>query len=409
MIGAAVDLRLDVDPARLSHDERIAFLERLEEFRSSIDAAQQVTLAELARENDAEDRSKQWVREELAGIFSVAPTTAGCRMHDAVTLTTRLPKTMDRLVDGSIRFWHAKVLVEACQQLDDDTVAKLENKVIAKAPEQSIGEFRTTVRKAVLRLDPRLAQQKQKDAFAQRRISGRADEHGMTGVYAYLRADHAAALLTAVDAHASALPDDGRTSDQKRADVFADLGAAMLQTAPVTWQGRRPAIQVSVALSTLLGADEQPGDLAGYGPIPAALAREIAHDPTGTWRRLVTDPLGRLIRCGTERYRPPAALRDHVIAEHATCTFYGCRRQGCRGELDHVIPWPEPPGTVAENLQTPCKRHHDLKHNTDWTVRKREDGVTWIAPNGREYFKPIHAYPVDHTRGFAADPDPPPF
>jgi hypothetical protein len=397
-----------VDPARLSHDERIDLLERTEQFRSSIDALQQSTVAELARESDAEDRSKEWVRDELAGIFSVAPTTAGARMHDAVTLTTRLPLTMDRLVDGSIRFWHAKVMVEACQQLDDDTVAALERTVVDKAVEQSIGEFRSTVKRAVLRLDPRRAAQQHKDAFAERRISGRPDEHGMTGVYAYLRADHAAALLTAVDAHAAGLPKDERTADQRRADVFADLGAAMLNSAQVTWQGRRPAVQVSVALSTLLCADEQPGELAGYGPIAASLAREIATDPTGTWRRLVTDPLGRLVRCGTETYRPPAALRDHVIADHATCTFFGCRRLGCRGEQDHVIPWPAPPGTVAENLHPPCKRHHDLKQH-GWSVRKREDGVTWTAPTGREYFTPVHAYPVDHTRGFTADPDPPPF
>jgi hypothetical protein len=147
-------------------------------------------------------------------------------------------------------------------------------------------------------------------------------------------------------------PKDERTADQRRADVFADLGAAMLNAAPVKWQGRR----------------------------------------------LVTDPLGRLVRCGTETYRPPAALRDHVIAQHATCTFFGCRRQGCRGELDHVIPWPAQPGTVAENLQPSCKRHHDVKHHTEWTVHKREDGVTWISPTGREYLRPVHAYPVDHPR-----------
>jgi hypothetical protein len=404
-----VDLRLDVNPARLSHDERIDLLEELERLRSSIDAVQQMTLAELAREGDAHHRSKEWVREEIAGVLSVAPVTAGSRLHDAITLTTRLPLTMDRLVDGSIRFWHAKVLIEACGALDDAVVAELERKVIGKAADESIGEFRSRVRRAVSRLDPRGEEAKHRDALAQRRVSARADEHGMSGVFAYLRADQAAALMTGIDAHASALPDDGRTADQKRADVLADLGAAMLSTATVAWQGRKPAVQVSVALSTLLGADEQPGELAGYGPIPASMARAIAHDPTGTWQRLVTDPLGRLIRCGTERYRPPAALRDHVLAEYGTCTFYGCRRQGCRGELDHVTPFPSLPGTVAENLQPACQRHHKVKHETDWTVKKRPDGVVWISPTGREYERPVHRYPVDHTRGFTADPDPPPF
>ena len=53
-----------------------------------------------------------------------------------------------------------------------------------------------------------------------------------------------------------------------------------------------------VALSTLLGFDEQPGELAGYGPIPADLARRMAADPTGTWTRLVTDELGQLVDYG---------------------------------------------------------------------------------------------------------------
>ena len=411
-VNGDVDLRLDVDPARLSHDERIELLERLEEFRSNIDAAEQMTLAELAREGDAEYRSREWVREEVAGVLSIAPGTAGGRLHDATTLTTRLPATLDRLVDGSIRFWHAKVLIEACTGLGDELVAKLERKVIGHAAEESIGEFRGRVKRALARLDPKRSEDKHREAIKDRRVSMRADEDGMAGVFAYLRADAAAALMTAVDAHAAALPKDDRTSDQKRADVLADLGAAMLSSAPVRWQGRKPTVQVSIALSTLIGADEQPGQLDGYGPIPASMAREIAHDPTGTWRRIITDPLGRLIRCGTETYRPPAPLRDHVIAEHKSCTFYGCRRQGCRGELDHVIPFPQPPGTVAENLHPLCERHHHLKHQTDWTVKKRSDGLTWIAPTGREHFKPVHAYPVDHTGGGYdpdPDPDPPPF
>lgn len=409
-MNGVLELWLDVDPARLTHDERIELLERTEEFRSSIDALQQLTLAELSREGDAEDRAKEWVREEVAGIFSVAPITAGVRMHDAVTLTTRLPSTMDRLVDGSIRFWHAKVLVEACTGVADELAAKLERKVLDKALTESISEFRQTVKRALTRLDPRGAHEKHRQSYRDRRVSLRADENGMAGVYAYLRADHAMALMTGVDAHAASLADDGRTADQKRADVFADLGAAMLNSATVKWQGRRPAVQVSVSLSTLLGGDDQPGELAGYGPIPASMARAIAHDPSGTWRRLITDPLGRLIRCGTQTYRPPQQLRDHVIAEQPTCTFFGCRRPACRGELDHVIPWPQPPGTVAENLGPPCKRHHDLKHQTDWTVKKRRDGFVWLSPTGREYFKPVHAYPVDHTGGgFDPDPDPPPF
>jgi hypothetical protein len=41
-------------------------------------------------------------------------------------------------------------------------------------------------------------------------------------------------------------------------------------------------------------------------PITAQHARDLAADPTGTWRRLLTDPIfGQVIDYGTTRYRPP--------------------------------------------------------------------------------------------------------
>lgn len=73
--------------------------------------------------------------------------------------------------------------------------------------------------------------------------------------------------------------------------MFVD---AVLSGVPIdglpTAQGRAPAIEVRVGLQTLLGLDDEPGDLAGYGPIPAGLARDLAGDRTGTWRRVLTDP-----------------------------------------------------------------------------------------------------------------------
>src|SRR6185503_12962815 len=51
----------------------------------------------------------------------------------------------------------------------------------------------------------------------------------------------------------------------------------------------RPAIQVVVSADTLLGLDDQPAQLTGYGPITAQTARRLAADESGTWRRLLTD------------------------------------------------------------------------------------------------------------------------
>jgi hypothetical protein len=89
-------------------------------------------------------------------------------------------------------------------------------------------------------------------------------------------------------------------------------------------------VNVTVALSTLLGYDEQAGEIDG-GPVPNDLLLRIAPGgppacggESGTWKRLVTDHLGRLIDHGRSTYRPPADLKKFVIARDRTCRFPHC-------------------------------------------------------------------------------------
>ena len=39
----------------------------------------------------------------------------------------------------------------------------------------------------------------------------------------------------------------------------------------------------------------------------------------------------------------------------------GCNRQAINCDLDHTVPWPAEPGTVAANLGPLCRGHHNLK------------------------------------------------
>ena len=45
-------------------------------------------------------------------------------------------------------------------------------------------------------------------------------------------------------------------------------------------------MNVTVPFTTLIGATDQPGELAGYGPITAEVGRRIAGD--AVWRRVLT-------------------------------------------------------------------------------------------------------------------------
>ena len=247
----------------------------------------------------------------------------------------------------------------------------------------------------------------------------------MAWVNAHLDAAGAQTVMTAVNAVAKKLAEhaetdgghDCRSADQLRADALVVICAAVLndQVPGVpkvgTWQGQRPQIQVTVALSTLLGLDDQPGELAGYGPITAQAARRLAADPTGTWHRLIHDEQGRLIDYGRTRYRPPQDLTDHVIARDRTCRGPGCHRDARRTELDHLTPWADGGETNAANLAPVCPRHHHLKHDAGWTTTRHPDGhTTWTTPSGRTHHRPAEQLPIDHTLDPAGDDDtPPPF
>ncbi|HEY9391436.1 MAG TPA: DUF222 domain-containing protein, partial [Mycobacteriales bacterium] len=149
--------------------------------------------------------------------------------------------------------------------------------------------------------------------------------------------------------------------------------------------GLRPLVHVTVSALTLAGADDKPAVLDGYGPIPAAYARAIASDPTGTWKRLITDPIdGSLLEHSRHTYRPPAALDDLVRARDGQCRFPGCQHPAHRADLDHTIPWPTGP-TTPGNLGALCRHHHRLKHHTTWRLTQTNGRFHWTSPTGRRY------------------------
>jgi hypothetical protein len=169
----------------------------------------------------------------------------------------------------------------------------------------------------------------------------------------------------------------------------------------------------------LMGLDEQAGVLAGYGPIPAGLARELAGD--ATWRRLLTDPLsGQLLDLGRHTYRPSAALAEFVRARDHRCLFPGCSRPADACDLDHRTPHPHGP-TTAENLGCLCRHHHRLKHEGGWKLEYRDGVYVWTAPTGMQYTTtpeptaqpqpPPPAEPEQKPEPERADPndEPPPF
>lgn len=268
--------------------------------------------------------------------------------------------------------------------------------VLEDAPLWSAPAVRKLTARLVIAAEPAEAAARCERARADRDVSLHPAGDGMALLSAYLPAPEAVAAFTVVDALAGTHRDacDDRAVGQRRADAFAGIFAAIAATGTLPdgaalprKHGRRPEIQVTVAATTLLGLDELPGELAGYGPIPAELARRIAQD--GTWRRLLTDPAsGTLVERGTVTYRPGANLAAFVVARDATCTYMGCGQPAWRCELDHREPFdPDRPAeeqTTGENLDARCKHHHELKTHGGWSVRRipGSGACEWTDPWG---------------------------
>ena len=328
---------------------------------------------------------------EIGCALDLAPQTARGRVAFAGDLR-RLPATRLALAAGVIDVPKARLLVDELRPLADTDAQAIEQRLVAAAAGRTRAQLAGRLRRAVLAADPTAAQRRQQKAKAERRVEVFPLSDGMAGLTyidtaARVQALHLWLTGKAIAARGPAGTED-RTLDQRRADVLGDVAVHGLasEDLPVR-HGRRPQIQVTVALTTLLGLDELPGELAGYGPITAQTARRIAAE--GTWRRVLTDPrTGRFDELSVESYEPPQDMADHVIARDRTCRTPGCRTPAARCDLDHRDPYPRGP-TSAGNLDPECRAHHNVKTHTDTTViRDADGGLTFTLPSGRSYHRP---------------------
>lgn len=355
------------------------------------------------------------VTEELALALRVS-TAAAQGMRDFADGLALLGATADALARGALGSGHARVLVDVLTGGDPllaDTVrTRLEHQLLAYAAAQPVtpAQLRRRAHRLILTADPDGAAQRRRRARRGRYVSCRPDAHGMAWLTAYLPAADAQACYATLDTHARRRvetdPDDDRGLGARRADALLDrLLTGHLDGPPHTESDRsgdtdgdrgggdsagpvvvtrQVCVDVTVSLTTLLGLSNTPGELGGHGPIDADLARELAHSPDATWRRLLTDPTtGTVLDVGTTRYRPPAPLDRFIRRRDYTCRWPGCTTPATHCDLDHTQPYPDGP-TSRDNLITLCRRHHRLKTLTDFATEQQPDGHLHVTtPTGR--------------------------
>ena len=399
---------IEINPHSLGEAGKLDYLAALDRQESWICALKQEALVAIAGEVADETGGifgavDDEEREDVATALRLSPTAAQNRIDVARVLVGHLPNTISALATGEISAAHATVIAKETATairngLSEDAVFRVEQTALAHAEFHTPGQVATKVKTTIAKLAPEEFEEMVDRARDSRRVSCYPEADGMATVVAILPAEDAQTVMKSIEAYILKRNQEDEvdaewsmlSADMKRADALTAIASQALGAmADDVRPHRRPiTISVAVDLPTLLGLAENPGQLAGYGAIPASVARKLAAD--GTWQRFVSDPTtGNLLDFGREKYIPPQELVDYLLARDRTCRFPGCRRSGQLADIDHAHSWESGGETNPANLGLLCRRHHRMKTHGGWKLMSNADGsCTWESPVGKQFFVP---------------------
>ncbi|MEP6629064.1 MAG: DUF222 domain-containing protein [Lapillicoccus sp.] len=372
--------------------------------------------------------------DEVALATGLPEGQVAARLALALDVDQRAAPVATALQAGAVSLDRAERIQQATRDLDPDIARAVAERLLALIPDGSVRSHRSftrELRRQVLLHSPDPAQTRA-DALRDRCAYAFLEPDGTGRLTVTGDAARVVAALERVDTLARAFRSagDSRTLAQLRSDVALDLilyGWADPTTRPAdadataaqTFAGRSPAahVDLTVALTTLLGLDDRPGELVGHGFVSAAVARAMATAAGSVWRRLVLDPVdGTALELSTGRYRPTPAMAEQVAALDGLCQAPGCTVPASRCDVDHAVPWPQG-ATAVPNLHARHRRHHNHKTRQTWTAEPLPDGSTdWLTVSRRRYtsHRRSHDDPLTQPAGEAelarADRErPPPF
>jgi hypothetical protein len=403
---------IQINPRTLGEAGKLDYLAALDRQESWICALKQEALVAIAGEVADEDGGifgavDDEEREDIATALRLSPTTAQSRIDVARVLVSHLPNTISALASGEISTAHANVIAKETATairngLSEEGIFRVEQAALAYAEFHTPGQVATKVKTTIAKFSPEEFEEIVDRARDSRRVSCYPEADGMATVVAILPAEDAQTVMKSIEAYILKRNQDDEgdaewsmlSADMKRADALTYIASqALASMADDVRPHRRPiSIGVAVDLQTLLGLAENPGQLAGYGAIPASVARRLAAD--GNWQRFISDPTtGNLLDFGREKYTPPQELVDYLLARDRVCRFPGCRRTGQSSDIDHALSWESGGETNPANLGLLCRRHHRMKTHGGWKLESHADGsCTWESPVGKQFFVPARPF-----------------
>ena len=244
-----LDQSLDA-PGRLSDAELIEAVIGFDRVASWAQAKQAELLAEFARRRPDDDAVmaqsdktcllSRYAPDEVGVALHLSRGAAMIRIGHAIALANRLPQTRQAWEHGLLDQRKVAAICDATDYLTDDHAAAVQDRVLPRAPGQTVAQLRAALARAVIAVDPDGAAARHREARKDRRVAVNPEPEGMASLWALLPAPDAVASYEWLTRLARGLgTDDPRGMDARRADIMVALLTGRLAPATPVTPGRR--------------------------------------------------------------------------------------------------------------------------------------------------------------------------
>jgi len=422
----------EIDPTRLTAHQLVVLIAARNRQIAHEQAQLLLALRELGHAPPQErDRV---VREPDRNAFAVVEaafggtwTTYRCELLVSLAefVFDEAPQLGEALAAGRVDLDKVKVFLRMLSGVvDRELLREIVAQALGKAADDTTATLRARLQRILARRDPQAIRKRRARDHDDRFVDRFTEPTGLVSLVARF-CDPAAATAAYEHINAIALATHrtgdpaGRRIGQLRHDIMLSLlaGVDPATAGFATPADRKGTIVLHVGLATLLGdcpgRTDEPGEIAGHGPVTAHIARETAVQlaQVSRWRYAVDDD-GQVVAEGSlpahvlpgvyeqlrrwavdapagpdgrARYRPTAAQLAFVRARDLRCQAPGCRVPAHRCQVDHRIPWQRGGPTFVDNLYCLCARHHRAKDEAGHRYRPVPGGIVWTTAAGHTY------------------------
>ena len=356
----------------------VARLTRMERLKSAAAADQARTAAALdAMRRSAEEaagvpatKRGRGVASEIALARRDSPNRGGRHLGFARALVYEMPHTLAALEAGSLSEWRATLIVResACLTVEDRRTLDVRMcGDLASLEGKGDKRIEADAKAIAYELDPQAVVDRAVQAPNERTVTIRPAPDAMSYVTALLPMPQGVAVYASLKREADVCG-DGRGRGQVMADTLVERVTGRPAEVPVPL-----AVNLVLTDETLLGGSDVPARLAGYGPIPAGVARGLVSAAVrdaasqATLRRLYRHPQsGALVAMESRARLFPKGLARFIDVRDDTC-----RTPYCDAPIrhrDHATPHHRDGPTSAINGLGECELCNYVKEVPGWRV-----------------------------------------